>query len=95
MTVLALGSNRDVPDEPQQFAPDRSHCLILVLPAGCEFYVTLVQSMLSFPGDLFDLFAQVQIALSSEQVTADPGSPLVCPCRIDDRLCVNASCLFW
>jgi hypothetical protein len=72
--MLALGSDRDVPDEPQKFASDRSYRLILVLPARCEFHVTLVQAILSLSGDFFNFFGEFEITLSSKQISADPRS---------------------
>jgi len=85
LLVMTLGSNRDVPDETQQFAPDRGHRLVLVLPARCEFCIAFVQTILGLPGDFSDFFSELEITLSSKQIAADPGAPLIRPCRFDNN----------
>src|SRR5262249_19842280 len=80
----AFGSDRDVPDETQQFAADRGDRLIFVLSCRRQFAVALVQPVLRFPRDLFDFFAEVEIALPSEQVTTDPRASLISPRSLHD-----------
>jgi len=46
------------PDEAQQFAPQCCYDLILVLAAGREGLVSLMQSLLRFPGNLLHLLTE-------------------------------------
>jgi hypothetical protein len=93
--VLTFGSNGDVPDEPQQFAPDCGYGLIFVLACPCKFHVAFVQTILRLPGDLFDFFGELEIALPAEQITANPGSPAdkTMPPRRSPG--ADGSCRFW
>ena len=81
----ALSPNRDVPDESEQFPPDCSHRLIFVLSSRCELGIAVMQPILCLPGNLFDFFAQLEIALSSEQVASDPRTALVSPRRFHNH----------
>jgi hypothetical protein len=56
--VLRFGVDGDGPNEPEQFATQGRHNLILVLAAEGEHLVAFVKAILCFPCHLFDLVAE-------------------------------------
>ena len=68
--MVTFHLHSDCPYKAQQFSPDRGYDLLFVL-AGCEqAVVTLMQPVLSFPGDFFDLFAEPLLALAQSPTVA-------------------------
>jgi hypothetical protein len=56
--ALGFGVDRDRPNEPEQFAAQGRHNLILVLAAESKRLIAFVEAILCFPRHLFDLLAE-------------------------------------
>jgi hypothetical protein len=69
----------DGPDESRQFATDGGDDLWFVLARRSQFFITRVQAMLRFLGNLFDIVGQPLLAF--EQKAAHPGPELIRPAR--------------
>jgi len=70
------------PDETQQFAAHRCDDLSLVFTRGRQSGVSLMQSVLCLPCDLFSLFRRA--LLSFAQPGPDGRRTMITPCRFDD-----------
>lgn len=70
------------PDKTQQFAAHRCDDLSLVFTLGCQSRVSLMQSVLCLPCNLFSLFGRA--LLSFAQPGPDGRRTLITPCCFDD-----------
>src|SRR5271163_3942905 len=77
---FCCGSN--CPDEAQQFTSNCGNDLSLVLAGSAQFHIALVQAVLRFPRNLFDLFRNA--LLSSAQSIPDSWWTTIAPCCFDN-----------
>src|SRR5271168_2242118 len=72
----------DGPDEAQQFTSDCCNDLSLVLAGSAQFHIALVQAVLRFPRNLFDLLRNA--LLSSAQSIPDSWWTTIAPGYFDN-----------